>query len=697
MWVPYPDFSSYGNPDLVRLVLIAVSFKRAKAASTSIITIAMPSIFFGYPAKKAGPTKLAVDTPVGQLEPAEPSVFKIYAVPDYTHPTFSMISSHLGHLVNVLASPQYTQLPLSAEGDFVTPPNNPLPFRLQNLAFVVHSDIGLSDVQIQILSENQFTSMRFGAKIVWLRENVTKGDFLLLQSSEIPWNATGAVPSRYLNPSAFVAYLSTLSLTTRICETLHRLSEGASEGSDEFSGDKDKLEGYKVSTDYEEDPDIPEGPKEKDSPVKFTNSENGKLDSLTKFYYKLLAHAATTFHNPRMSVTYYNCFETPAESFIHSGDIAPLQTAGKILKFEPKLAIPDVSIISDTIARHFRTSLGTSHEEQFDSLDKLRGGLSALRLTEVGDELAHLYKCIEVAIQGRCGLVPFFSGSFYEGCVLSGGYGTSFSVNGHLSGFEGKTDLRAEFLVASSHSQALSSISNKVPFAIRADVLKCISMVQLRRLCLNLSMTPDDRDDIIQKAASLRFSQSHWVISPIMLKRCFTLISNLSELKDDYPISRLCLFSKDPVLIALSCFGEKSAPSLNTPQGTLCSTKSPNPPSPPQMSTGAPKSKGSVSDAAWVMTIRKTDIMSAIDDFKVLADLQAYRSISTVMAKKQGFHAYSRDRMAEYWKELREAYRVVNPSGILDDLEKSLKRKGADADPKESSGASSKKPRTMKF
>jgi hypothetical protein len=46
---------------------------------------------------------------------------------------------------------------------------------------------------------------------------------------------------------------------------------------------------------------------------------------------------------------------------------------------------------------------------------------------------------------------------------------------------------------------------------------------------------------------------------------------------------------------------------------------------------------------------------------------------------------------------LREAYRVVNPSGILDDLEKSLKRKGADADPKESSGASSKKPRTMKF
>jgi hypothetical protein len=97
------------------------------------------------------------------------------------------------------------------------------------------------------------------------------------------------------------------------------------------------------------------------------------------------------------------------------------------------------------------------------------------------------------------------------------------------------------------------------------------------------------------------------------------------------------------------------------------------------------------------MTIRKTDIMSAIDDFKVLADLQAYRSISTVMSKKQGFQSYSRDRMAEFWKELREAYRVVNPSSILDDLEKSLKRKGADADPKESSGASSKKPRTMKF
>jgi hypothetical protein len=658
----------------------------------------MPPIFFGYPAKKAGPTKLAVDTPVGQLEPAEPSVFKIYAVPDYTHPILPMISSRLGHLVNVLASPRYTQLPFSSEGDFVSPPNEPLPFRLQNLAFVVLPEIGLSDAQIQVLSENQFTSMRFGAKTVWLRENVTKGDFLLLQSSEIPWNAIGQVPSRYLNPSAFIAYLSTISLTTRICETLHRLSEGTGVGDeDEFCGDKDKLLGYKASTDYEEDPDIPEGPEEKDSRPKFTQAENGKTDPLTTFYYKLLAHAPTTFHNPRMSVTYYNCFETPASSFIHSGDIAPLQSRGKILKFEPKLALPDVTIISDTVARHFRTSLGTSHEEQFESLDKLRGGLSALRLTEVGDELAHLYKCIEVAIQGNCGLVPFFSGAFYEGCVLLGGFGTSFAVNGYMSGFESAVDLRAEFLVASSHSQALSAIANKVPFAIRAEVMKCISMVQLRRLCLNLAMTPDDRDDIIQKAASLRFSQSHWVISPVMLKRCFSLISNLSELKDEYPISRLCLFSKDPVLIALSCFGEKSAPSLNTPQGMQCSTKSPNPPSPPQMSLGAPKSKGVASDAAWVMTIRKTDIMSAIDDFKVLADLQAYRSISSVMAKKQGFHSYSRDRMAEFWKELREAYRVVNPSSILDDLEKSLKRKGADADPKESSGASSKKPRTMKF
>jgi len=119
----------------------------------------MPSIFFGYPTKKAGPTKLAVDTPVGQLEPAEPSVFKIYGIPDYTHPTYSMISSHLGYPVNVLACPRYTQLPLSSAGDFVTPPNNPLPFRLQNLAFVVLQEIGLSDARIQVLSENHFTSI----------------------------------------------------------------------------------------------------------------------------------------------------------------------------------------------------------------------------------------------------------------------------------------------------------------------------------------------------------------------------------------------------------------------------------------------------------------------------------------------------------------------------------------------------------
>lgn len=689
-----PRFLSTGTA-ASRYAVMCIRKKR-QAHTTSQRHLTMPSIFFGYAPKRTGATKLAVDTVAGQLEPAEPSQFRIYTLPANFNPYYSLVSSRLGHIVVVNSRPQYTSLSLASDGDFVNPAISTLPFRPQNLAFVASKDIGLSDSQTEFLEASLFTSMRYQNKTVWLRENVTRDMFIEVVSKEIPWDESQSVPARYLNPYSFKALLSTLSLTTRVCETLHEL--GTVGGKIDVVLDDSDVTGYKDSTDYEEDPDIPEGPAEKTEPAKFLESKAGSVDPFTKLLRTKLIYHGSSSANPKQSMAAVNSLQQPFSSFVHAGDTSSIVAHGKIFKFEPKLASPDVSIIADVIGRRFISSLGGTADEQFESLKLMKKGLGALRLTEVGDELSHLYKCIDIAIDANCGLFPFFSGSFYEGCVVMGGHGAKFIIGDTICGFEETVSLKDEFLTASTHGQSLSFISTRVPAAMKQQILGCTSMVQLRTLLLPLSITQDDRDYIIQQAGNLRFSQTNWVISPVNLKRCFLLISDLSKhLDDNCPISRVCLFSKDPILIGLSVFGEKSAPSMNTPNGTLCSVKATTPPSVPQTVQKGSGSNGHVSDAAWVMTVRKTDLMAAVEDFKVLAESQSYRSLSSVLAKKQGFYTFSRDRMAEFWMELRTAYRQANPSFLIEELEKSLKRTGKEAGVGQSAGAAPKKPRTMKF
>jgi hypothetical protein len=61
------------------------------------------------------------------------------------------------------------------------------------------------------------------------------------------------------------------------------------------------------------------------------------------------------------------------------------------------------------------------------------------------------------------------------------------------------------------------------------------------------------------------------------------------------------------------------------------------------------------------MVVRRTDLKNAVDDFRMLASLGSYRSVSSTMAKKQGYYVFGQDRMIEFWTNMQEAYRVVDP------------------------------------
>jgi hypothetical protein len=516
--------------------------------------------------------------------------------------------------------------------------------------------------------------MKYQNRVVWLKDFATREDYSWMQENIGDKDDTGASPGRYLNPSAYFAYLTLVSLTTRICQVFQLLgSKGEEPKKTDLHFNKSKsIDGWKDVRDYAADSDHPTGGDS--TTFKFKKAEVFQLGSkaesvIDSFSLRPGSAVGNSYYD---SAAIYNAFDHPLPGFLESGDIAGINTHGLIFKFNEKLAIPDTNLIGDIIGRHFLSCLGGTIEEQFENLEMLKSGISALRLTRVGDEMAHLYKCIDVAIQCQSGCVPFFNGNSYEGSVILGGFGAQLLINGTTVVFDSPDDLKTSFLLVSDHATAISFISNKFPVESRDKVRQVTSMAGLWSLCLDLECTADDRDYIIQKAADLDYGLSSWVINPANLKAAFLFMSNpLGKIAPELPISRLCLFSKDPVLLALSCFGEKSCPSWDIPGGVNNSLAKPNPPTPPAVVKFGTVKSGATSDATWIMVVRTTDLFSAADDLRRMAKDVRYRSTPSVVAKKVGHRVFSRDRMAEFWREMQSAYRLVNPNAKFEGAESS--------------------------
>lgn len=620
-----------------------------------------------------------MSTPRGELEPTEPSRIKVFSKPEY-NPVTSLLISVLGLAVAVLSYPKYAYTSLVTEGARPKAAVSSLPFRRPGLAVPFRKGVSVPETIIQNLEEAGFQSMQYQGRLVWLKEEGTKQDYINISDVENVED-TSPVPARYMNPSAFQSYLTLLSLTTRISQLFHRLTEkGGSEYARSTISNRAALSGgWKSLAEIDADPD--NLPTVTDTSVKFIDQKLYLADA------KQEAMAASVILHPGASNgialansgVVYNAYDGPPAGFIKSGSISSINSNGLIFKFNHQLALPDPNLIGDILGRHFLLCLGDTTDDQFDNLHFLKSGLSSLRLTRLGDELAHYYKCLEVAIESRSGCVPFFSGSTYEGSVVMGGSHATISINGETLPYLPATELKDEFLSVSDHASALANISLQFPGRQRAEIIGCKSMTELRSLCLTLEVNQDVRDNIIRIASNLDFGESSWVVNPANLRAAFLLISNLSTISPEHhPISRLALFSKDSVLVAMSCFGEKSCPTWDIPSGVKCSLAKSTPPAPPT-TPGRSNKAGSISNAAWIMVVRYTDLFSATEEFKRMAATLTYRSIPSEQAKKAGHRVFSRERMGEFWRELREALRHVNPNAKFEtDADWSKKRKEAD-------------------
>jgi len=540
----------------------------------------MPFIYFGYPPKRSG-TKTAVSTPYGDIEPIEPSKVRVYTQTAFS-PIFSLASSILGLLVSILSYPFGYYHSISVPGLMIRTENvDVLPFSDPGLAVVVKKGRALTDAQSGDLESRGFTTMSFSGRTVFLKEEPTLDDFLstndLLENDPI-----GPCPARYLHTQAFESWLTLVTITGKVCELFSTISSGTGRIGYTKAADK-KIINVADNDEWKlaESDDSLSTP---DPKKPFVFKKRGtyvyaKTEEALGGFIKYAAGA--DMYSGANSGVVVNHIKTPGRNFIQSGESSSISRDGLIFKFEPRIALPDPNLIGDIIGRYFLHCLGDSLDDQIDNLSSIKNGLSHLRLTRVGDEMTHLWKCIETAIRVQSGCVPFFSGSVYEGCVILGGIGGVVTIGDTSSSFLPVEKLKDEFLNVSAHTSALANISNFWPEESRHFIRRCTSMWILRGFCLANSITQDERDSIIRFASYLDFGIPSWPVNPHNIAQMALLMQNLplnGSVKT--PISRLCLFSRDPVMIALSCFGEKTAPSWDIPNGILCSWAKATPPVP---------------------------------------------------------------------------------------------------------------------
>lgn len=652
----------------------------------------MPVIQFGFPVRNRGASELSVQTDTGVLEPAKPSDIRVYLKNTFS-PNWALFRSLVGLFVSVLTYPVHTYIHTTAIGLQAKPAKILLPLAEPSICVVVAKGRGLNTEDASYLEDEGFIHSEFQGHTVWQTDECDREQFMrIFEMENVDHN--GPTPDKFLNVSAYRGFLVLKTLTSNICSLFSLL---ASTGSRISINDQRKNSTVKAPWTHATHPT--------DTMETDASATAGELTFTSETAYHLSSGSdqmiATMLHvigakgvsntNPGVIA---NPYAKAAKPFRMIGEQVSIKTSGFLIKFNPRLAISDPNLITDVIAKHFMSCLGGSIEEQMENLDLLKSTVGNLRLTRVGDELTHLYKCISLAVEGGCGLIPYFTNFVYEGCALGGGPSEgNLIINGKVYEAESAQDLKSKLPSLSEHSAALSYICDKFPDDKQDSVRKCNSMFALRQLCLGAIFTEKDRADIIRKAGNLDFGVLEWRKNAERLAQACRLISGSLELSSDMPVTRMALFSEDKILLALGMFGEKSAPSWDIPNGTKCSLVKSSPPISTIQKKGA---KGKISDAPWIMTIKSCSLDQAVADFRMMSEQLTYRTVSSELARKVKYTVLSKAKVGELWSDLRGALRVVNPSAGFE-KEGGIKRSLDQESPETVEGSSGKKVRLMEF
>lgn len=273
-------------------------------------------------------------------------------------------------------------------------------------------------------------------------------------------------------------------------------------------------------------------------------------------------------------------YAIPGSKTTHGwGEASELPTGdGLFVRYVEQLQNTDrEKIVPRIINQYFLGTLGEHTDAVRTLFGKIRSDWGVLCHTPEGKVLSHIAKCIDVGIRAQARIFPVIDSGEYIGSAL---LGAGFQISAYDKVWTPVSAIALQNSITAAgshvvHLKAIADIIGGMDEEVYDNVMKTTTMVQLREVLLEASMTDEERDKIATIALKLKFNQKSLNVSVPNLVKVFNLIANPAEdLPVDFPIHPTKLFEKARFPLVWSAFGA-NAPTCNFAGGKTIDLQNP--------------------------------------------------------------------------------------------------------------------------
>jgi len=374
------------------------------------------------------------------------------------------------------------------------------------------------------------------------------------------------------------------------------------------------------------------------------------------------------FHMNGLSSTYNKYIGSVASMPNNSGFIFP---------FVEDLAREDDGTVPEVIAQYFMHALGESKEVASGVFESLKSGWGIIRKTKFGDQLAHIYSGIKLAIETGAQIKLIYT-TQYGGFTLSGS-GFSIVHRGSLRDPVSYDELQAQFENAIPGARALANILDQLTMTAAekaaALALPPTNMHQLRALITRHGYNINNEQAIRTNAIHLQFpDQPYLVINSHNVSAVLKAISQPATNDVNFPIHPLMILSPVRNHRLWSAFGDH-APTFIIPGGRSIDLES-NQFSYKEKSRSG---KAKIEHTVTKMHIQIVPLQKAITDFDaMMVQKHVLSPIGTPLMKKVSslsvFREFAGNSATEVLAALRQAAGVT----VVQGTHVGMKRKADD-------------------
>lgn len=243
-------------------------------------------------------------------------------------------------------------------------------------------------------------------------------------------------------------------------------------------------------------------------------------------------------------------------------------TSGLYFPYVGDLAVAETVTVPAVFTNYFIRSLASDTRHMFKQVDKLKSAWGVISQTKLGDEISHLCKCVDIALQAQAMVYPVYSNGIYEGSVLCGA-GYTISVNGLEYVPLSYAELQKVVRDGSMHSKALDEICSVVP-ELEERIRACGSVREMSQVVKGAEVDELSKNSIVKFAHYLCFDNKYWSTSVAHVKHMLDYLHDPEKvMPSDAPMYPKYLFTSDRVEEVLSAFGHQ-APTFMVPNGAKC-------------------------------------------------------------------------------------------------------------------------------